>query len=222
MKKNAFKIASALIFPVVFTVVFFLIGGVEHGATCWIGYICMILACVTIFLVELAHPATKSNHIFHETSKVLIPGFFGVQFLVSLIFMISDFTSWVVALIIEIILFAAYAMLQLKLLHADEVTAEKEIIQQQNVSVIKNLTAKSSIIMERSPSSEIRRCVKRVYDELNSCPYTTNPNVKSVESLISSSLDDLNLAVSMGNLEDVERKTTQLISLIKERKILSR
>lgn len=222
MKSNIYRIISGILFPIVFIALFFVIGGTEHGATCWIGFASIILSYIMMIAVPLLIPNSQSAYLFGMTSGTITSIFFSVQFLLCLVFMISDFEKWKIALVIEIVLFVAVIIFMLQLLQTDEVTAKKETKHNQEVYSVKSLVIKAKMIVDRTTDSEIKRCIRNVYDELNSCSTSSNPQVKAIDDSISYSLDILNQAVMSGNLNSVKSSVASLTSLIKERKSLSK
>ena len=105
MKSNIYKIISGILFPVAFVSLFFVIGGTEHGTTCWIGFASIILSYVILIAVPLFIPNSQSSYLFGTTSGTVTGIFFSVQFVIGLIFVICDFDKWKIALIIEMVLF---------------------------------------------------------------------------------------------------------------------
>lgn len=222
MKSNIYRIISGILFPIVFVALFFVIGGTEHGITCWIGFGATMLAYIMMIAVPLLIPNSLSAYLFGMTSGTITSIFFVVQFVLGLIFMISDFEKWKIALIIEIVMFVIAILFMLQLLQADETTAKKEVKHQQEVYSVKSLVIKSKMIVDRATDSDIKKCVRNVYDELNSCPTSSNPKVKAIDGSISYSLDVLNQSVMAGDLNSVKASATSVTALIKERKSLSR
>lgn len=222
MKNNLYRFVSGIIFPIVFVALFFIIGGTEHGTTCWIGFGATLLVYMILIAVPLFIPNSQSSYLFGLTSGTITSIFFVVQFIMGLVFMISDFEEWKIAVIIEIIFVAVSVFLLIQLLRVDEVTAKKENNHQQEVYSVKNLVIKTQTIINRAPNSEIKRCVKAVYDELNSCPTSSNSNVKVIDNNISYALDSLNQAVISSDLNNVKKCASSLVELAKERKALSR
>ena len=222
MKSNIYRIISGILFPIVFVALFFVIGGTEHGATCWIGFASIILSYIMIIAVPLLIPNSQSSYLFGMTSGTITSIFFSVQFILCLVFMISDFENWKIALVIEVILFVITIIFMLQLLQTDEVTAEKEAKHNKEVYSVKSLVIKAKLIVDRTTDSEIKRCIRNVYDELNSCPTSSNAQVKAIDDSISYGLDVLNQTVMSGDKNAVKSSVASLTSLIKERKSLSK
>lgn len=125
MKSNIYKIISGILFPVAFVSLFFVIGGTEHGTTCWIGFASIILSYVMLIAVPLFIPNSQSSYLFGTTSGTVTGIFFSAQFVIGLIFVICDFDKWKIALIIEMVLFVIMIFFTLQLFQIDEATAKK-------------------------------------------------------------------------------------------------
>ena len=110
MKSIIYKIISGILFPVAFVSLFFVIGGTEHGTTCWIGFASIILSYVMLIAVPLFIPNSQSSYLFGTTSGTVTGIFFSVQFVIGLIFVICDFDKWKIALIIDNDIFYASAI----------------------------------------------------------------------------------------------------------------
>lgn len=222
MKSNIYKIISGILFPIAFVSLFFVIGGTEHGTTCWIGFASIILSYVVLIAVPLFIPNSQSSYLFGTTSGTVTGIFFFVQFVIGLIFLICDFDKWKIALIIEIILFVIMIYFMLQLFQTDEVTAKKEIKHSQEVYSVKNLSLKAKMIFDNTTDIEIKKYVKSVCNELNSCPTSSNFQVKAIDESIGFSLDALSQSVISGDINSVKASASSVIALIRKRKLLSK
>ena len=146
MKSNIYKIISGILFPVAFVSLFFVIGGTEHGTTCWIGFASIILSYVMLIAVQL--------YITNSQSGTVTGIFFSVQFVIGLIFVICDFDKWKIALIIEMVLFVIMIFFTLQLFQTDEATAKKEVKHSQEVYSVKNLSLKAKMIFNSTTDIE--------------------------------------------------------------------
>ena len=74
MKSIIYKIISGILFPVAFVSLFFVIGGTEHGTTCWIGFASIILSYVMLIAVPLYQ--IHKVHIFLAQQAELLQEYF--------------------------------------------------------------------------------------------------------------------------------------------------
>lgn len=199
-----------------------MIGGTEHGTTCWIGFASIILSYVMLIAVPLFIPNSQSSYLFGTTSGAVTGIFFSVQFVIGLIFVICDFDKWKIALIIEMVLFVIMIFFTLQLFQIDEATAKKEVKHSQEVYSVKNLSLKAKMIFNSTTDIEIKKYVKSVCNELNSCPTSSNFQVMAIDDSIGFSLDALSQSVMSGDINSVKASASSVIALIRKRKLLSK
>lgn len=222
MKITIYNVLSLVLFPIAFVSLFFVIGGSDHGATCWIGFGFILFSYLMMTLIPLLAPKTKSAHIFGTTSATLNAIYFGINFALGLLFMIKDFEEWKYPLLAEIVLFVIFLVFLLQVLKTDEVTAAKEIKHEAEVSAVKEMVSKAKMIMDSTNDMEIKRSVQMVYNELNTCPTNSNANVRDIDQAISYNLSNLNVAVMSNDLKATQDSAASTILLIKKRKENSR
>lgn len=216
--KMIYNILSVILFPICFVTLFFVIGGLEHGVTCWIGFGFILFSYLLISLVPLLAPKTKSMHLFRTTSTAINAIYFGINFVIGLLFMIMDFDEWKYPLLVEIILFVLFFAYLLQVLRTDEITAEKETKQEQEVFAVKKLVNKTKMIMDSTNDMQIKRVVQQVYNEINTCTTKNSASVRTLDETIEYSLDNLNSAVLSGDLSSIQSTAKSTIALIKKRK----
>ncbi len=222
MKNNVYKIVLGVLFPILFISLFLLFGGTEHGATCWVGFSFVLLSYALMMAVPLVVPNSKSSHLFGATSGTLSSVYFGINLVLGIIFMIADFEQWKFAVGIEVVLLVIFIGLLLTFLISDEETSKKENKQQKEVYAVKTLVSKTKMIADRASDMQIKKLVLKVYDELNSCPSSSNHAVKSIDESIKEGLEKLEGAVVSKDGNEVSSIVSELIIIIKERKELSR
>lgn len=218
MKRNIFTGLALLIFPIAFIAVFFLIAGTEHGATCWMGVGFLMLAYAIKILAPLITTQSRESYIMGlTTSKVTTP-YFIAQFVYSLILMIGDFEEWKIPLVIEIILSAGFIGYIAYLLVYNERTAVAENKREENVAGIKALISQAKSIYDRAQLPETKKYAKAVYDEINSCPSRTTPELKELDNSIAYALNVFNQTVIYDDAAGARDSANKAIALIKMRK----
>lgn len=222
MKSNIYKIISGLLLPIAFIALFFIIGGTEHGKTCWTAFASVVISYAMLIAVPLFIPNSQSAYLFGVTGGAVTSIFFIIQFVISMIFMISDFEKWKIALIVEIIFFIGVIFILLQLFQADEITARKEQKHEQETYSVKKMLFKANSIFDTATDIEIKKCVKSVCDELSTCPTSSNSQIKAIDETINISLDDLGQFAMVGDIEKTKSIAYSLVALIKKRKVLSK
>lgn len=221
MKNNILKVVSTITLPIAFIALFFIYGGADRGVTSWLGFIFSLLFYAIFVAVPLILPASDSTYLFGLTIAKFTGVFFVIGFIFNLLFIFADFENWVIPLTIIIVLLAVFITVLAYLISCDNKTAQKENSLKQNANDVKFLVSKAKIIVDSCYDFEIKRIVKRVYDELISCPVSSNQSVNTIDSSILYQLEDLRMVVASNNRNEVEALVNSIISLIKERKLLS-
>ena len=222
MKSNIYRIILGILFPILFVTFFLVFAGTEHGATCWIGFGVVLFSYCFMMFAPLLVPVSKSTHLFSVTGASLTSLYFVVNFIVGLIFMFLDFEEWKYALVGEVLLLVVFLVIFLPVLISDEETAKKENAQKQDVYAIKTLVTKVKLIAGKTTDLENKKQILKLYDEINSCPSTSNSAVKSIDESIGIGLEKLEIAVFENNNEDFDELIVELMTLTKERKEFSK
>lgn len=221
MKNNISRIILGVLFPIAYIVLFLVIDGTEHGATCWIGLGFTLFSYITMICAPLLVPGSKSMHLFGVTNASLTSVYFVISFVIGLIFMISDFEQWKYAVVIEVILLVVFLVLFIPVLISDEETAMKENKREKEVCAVKLLVTKTKMIVDKTSDLQNKKIIMRLYDELNSCQTTSNDAVKSIDLSIDAGIKRLEIAVDSNNSDDIKKLVEELIILTKERKNIS-
>lgn len=222
MKSNIYKIILGILFPVLFVTFFLMFAGTDHGVTCWVGLGFVLFSYCFMMFAPLLTPVSKSTHLFSVTGSSLTSIYFVINLIVGIVFMIWDFEQWKYAVVVEVLLLTVFLVLFLPVLISDETTANKENAQKQDIYAIKTLVTKVKIISGKTTDLEKKKQILKLYDEINSCPSTSNSAVKSIDESIGIGLEKLEIAVFENNNEDFDELIVELMTLTKERKEFSR
>ena len=84
------------------------------------------------------------------------------------------------------------------------------------------LSLKAKMIFDSTTDIEIKKYVKSVCNELNSCPTSSNFQVMAIDESIGFSLDALSQSVTSGDINSVKASASSVIALIRKRKLLSK
>lgn len=120
------------------------------------------------------------------------------------------------------VLFVIMIFFTIQLFQIDEATAKKEVKHSQEVYSVKNLSLKAKMIFNSTTDVEIKKYVKSVCNELNSCPTSSNFQVMAIDDSIGFSLDALSQSVMSGDINSVKASASSVIALIRKRKLLSK
>jgi len=206
-----------LIFLVIFNVCFFLIGEASHPMSVWISYGFIHLAYFLLLATPFLTRKGKSAALFGATLGSISTVYFFVEFLVGLIFILVGAENYKAALIVQLIIAGIYAIILISNMIANEHTADAEVKHQQEVSYIKSATSEVSALLNRVDDKATKKKVERVFDELNSSPTKSHPEIASLESNILTALNRLKNAVSDGNKDEIAQTADALFAAVSER-----
>lgn len=222
MKSNVYRVLFGVLFPIAFLFLFFLAAGFEHGTTCWIGLGFIMFSYLFMMITPLFVPASKSSHIFSVTSGSMSTGYFALNLVAGLVFMIWDFEQWKIAIGVEVVLLVVFLLMFLPMLITDEATAKKENAQQRQIYTVKLFTSRVKVIADTAADLQIKKEVQRVYGELSSCPSKSNNATNSVDGAISQAIDHLENIARSGDYEATRKQCAVLSDLVRRRKEFSK
>ena len=221
-KMTLFRWISYAVFPILFNVMFFLIGGTDHVASVWMSYAWIHVAYIMVIATPLFCPKTKSNYIFQFTAGQISAIYFGVEFLLGLLFIFIGAESITAPLIIQLIPLCAYALIFVANLMFNEDTARQEQRQKAEVAFIKIAASKAKYLMDITTDNELRRQCEDLYDLIHSSPSRSISAVKELESTIMLSLGELAVLSDANEVEEALKLSRRVRFAIEERnRILS-
>ncbi len=221
-KMNIFRWIAYIVFPILFNVMFFLIGGSDHEPSVWLSYAWIHLAYILVIATPLMSPKTKSNYLFQFTAGQISTIYFGVELVLGLIFIFVGADSITAPLIIQLIPLCAYVLIFVANLMFNEDTARQEQRQQAEVAFIKIAASKAKYLMDITASNDMRKQYEDLYDLIHSSPSRSISAVKELESTVMMSLGELAVLTEAGENEEAMRLSRRVRFAIEERnRILS-
>lgn len=181
MKKSILYIALDLIFLIVFNVIFFLLKPEENPASVWISYAFIHLAYIMVVATPILTRKGKSSSVFGVALASVSAVYFFIVFIVGIIFILARPESFKACLIIQILIAAAYGIVLLINLIANEVTAEKEEKRQKEILFVKTCSAKLQSALELAKDKEVKKAIEKAYDEVYNSPVKTSEAVRNIE-----------------------------------------
>lgn len=217
MKNKLANIGIGLVFLIVFNVIFFVIGGFDHGTAEWISYLFITLAYLCMVLVPLISENSKNNVITRGSVTVVSSTYFIVEFVVGLIFILALQSAWQAALVIQIIMFAAYVIGAFFMTRANDRTAAAEQVQAAERAQFNTLVMNAQMLVSAAKSDEMLKEIEQVVDDLRCSPVKSIPEVAGIEGAIFQQLNDLQVAVYAGNAEQVSTLSASIRQLVTQR-----
>lgn len=217
MKSSTFL---KLIFPVIFNIIFFVMGGVEHNTSVWISWAFIHFAYIMLLLTPKFIHEGKSSAIFGRSLYALSGGYFLIEFIVGLAFIIIAPEGHGAAFIIQLIIAGIFGALFSTYTIANEHTAKAEEARQVQIDYVKGASARLKILTDAIDDKALRKGVERVYDVVSSSPVKTHQSLAEKENRILQSIDELEAAVKAGNNDTIASISASLLSLVNERNTL--
>lgn len=217
MRKNILKWILALIFPIVFNIVFFAAGGFEHPASVWISYVWIHLAYVLLAALPLYVRKTKSSHVFKFTTGNIVAIYFVIEFIIGLIFILARPEDVDAPLIVQGIPFILFLFVFIWDMLHNEYTADAEERRAGEISFIKSAASKAKIIMDSASDSDLKKRIEKVYDLIHSSPSRSNSSARELESNVMMMLSELADLVDEENVDEAKKIARKILFTMEER-----
>lgn len=206
MKKSILYIALDLIFLVVFNVIFFLLKPETNPASVWISYGFIHFAYIMVVATPILTKKSKSSNVFGLALASVSAVYFFIVFIIGIIFILARPESFKACLIIQILLAAAYAIILIINLLANEVTAEREEKRQKEILFVKTCSEKLKSALDLATDKEVKKAIEKAYDEVYNSPIKTNDALRATEiniyeqsGRLYDSVNDKDLAITLAN-----------------------
>ena len=111
MKKTVLWVLLDLVFVIVFNVVFFVAGGVEHNPSVWISYAFIHLAYLMVLITPLLIRNSSSSAVFGFSIYTISTTYFFIEFVVGLVFIFLNLDTVQLAIIIQVVLAGLWSQL---------------------------------------------------------------------------------------------------------------
>jgi hypothetical protein len=218
MKKiNVLWLILNLIFLIIFNAFFFVLGGVGHNVSVWMSYVFIHFAYLMLLLTSRLIRKGKSSAIFGFSLYSISAGYFLVEFVTGIIFILLSPESYKVAFLIQLCIAGLYVVALISSMIANEHTADAEEKRQYQIEYVKDASAKIKSIAGRINDKGTKKKVEKVYDAIHSSPVKSHPNLAQMESRILLSINKLDDAVSGENKESIISLADSLLAAINER-----
>ncbi len=216
------KIMKALlysIFPILFNVIFFLAKGkyIMHIPSVWMSYAWLHLAYAFMIATPFFSRKTQSFAVFKFTTGQVTFIYFILEFILGLLFIIIHPQSFVLALVLQLILFCLFLAAFLVNLLYNEHTAESEIRQAAEVSFIKTAASKAKFMMDSVSDVKLKARIEKVYDLIHSSPTRSYASVKELESSVMMMLNELSMELDENNEEAINKLIKKIHFTMEER-----
>jgi len=216
-KKNVLWIVLDLIFLIIFNAIFFMAGGSEHPTSVWISYGFIHFAYLMLIFTPFMIRKSKSSFVFGYSLYSISAIYFFIEFVTGIIFILISPETFQSAFLVQLSIAGLYGIVLISNMIANEHTADTEEKSQSQIAFVKDASIKIKGLLELISDKETKKKVEQVYDTIYSSPVKTHPNLEQVEKRILQSINDIELAVTTENKDEIISISKSLLLSINER-----
>lgn len=221
MKKTSLSILiSGAIFLAVFNLLFFVIGEPPHPASVWIAYGFIHGSLILALVIPLISSGKKHFAVLSTVSYVFTGLYFGLTFIVCLIFIFTApessgliKASWV----IPTVLLALFLISFIPVAFANAHTNQEVARQGREAKFVQNISSKVKFLRDCVDDVPTMKELDVLYNVIASSPIKSSPDVKDLEIRMISQLTELEEAVDKKDFESVKAICTKLSRGVQER-----
>ena len=227
MTKGA-SAALALIFPILFNLIFFIVPFPKSAAT-WVSYGFIHLAYI-LLLLGMFYFANAGGKQYRDTASLALTmgRYFWIELVLGVIIIAGnavlklvlnwEIPGWL-AFLVQIIVLGLYFGLALFQFTADQHDREVNAVRAQERQYILTCAEMVKSQVGRGPSPKANKAIQMVYDKLRTSPRASVPGAKSIEAQIEAKTGELRMA---GSEEQIMQVTDELLRMIEERNAILR
>ena len=205
------------IFPIIFNVMFFVIGGASHPGSVWISYIFIHIAYLALLITQILIRKGKSAAVFGFSLYSISYIYFFTVLITGVIFIIASPENYKAAFLVQFCITGGYLFCLISNMMANEYTADSEEKRQYEIDYVKNAATAMASILSGVSDQETKKRVEKVYDAINSSPVKSHPNVSFLESQILVSISDLKNSIGETENRTAQNKADSLLMMVNER-----
>lgn len=216
-RKDYTRIIIYALLILVFNLVFFISGGIERSATCWVAYTFVHVALV----VSCAAPFICINYKRIPENLVTIYVFAWIYSILGIIlnavYIFLNINSVKSCCILNIILLVAY-IIQLLINVNVNYTVEKNIetIDAER-EFIRDTSSKLKMLMQLAKTEDVRRKIEKAYDTVRTSPIHSNSNVMDYEVEVMRLVKNLEEELDHERYDKIDSIIDSIISNSKKR-----
>ena len=203
-------VALALIFPVVFNVIFCLNDSAEHPASVWISYAFIHIAYLIAVLAPYMIPNAKERVVMGVPLAIIAWGYFAVELVLGLLFIWKKPENGTTAFIVQLIPAAVCAFLMIAQMMGNSKTAESMERHASERQFIAGAAAQLSIIRNSVTDPVLKKQIESVYDLIRSSPQRSSASVAENENAVMQQISALQTAVTAQDADGIRAALTAI------------
>jgi hypothetical protein len=205
------------IFPILFNIAFFAIGGVDRKASVWISWGFIHFAYVTLLLSPRFSQTGRSTAILGIPPIAISGLHFALAFFLGMIFILVSPNGYTMAVLMQLFLAGVYIAVLLVNMLANASTTKSIETQQEQIAYIKTAATRLRCLLENVTDKQMKKKVEAAYDELRTSPVKSHLALTETENRIGISIDELESAIEIKENGRISVATDALLNAIKER-----
>lgn len=220
MKAIIIRIMLTLVFLITFNGLFFLLSGTENPDSVWISYAFVHLAYFTILFIPIYKTKGEASYYLASSLYVQAIGYFLLELIIGIIFIIWRLEGITWPLIIQAILWLVYMVLILGFAWANQSTAKSLQKRQQDINQYQSNRMNLKRLMSWAENPEVKRILVDSYDMLDISSSRQTLETESLDTEIAQTIELLKLNLRSGDNKQSLDSVMNLHKLIEERKTL--
>ena len=205
------------IFLIVFNILFFVWGEIDHYPSVWIAYGFIHFSYLMLLITPLFMIEGKNMAIFGYPLFTMSTLYFIAQFLTGLIFIYLSQESYKMSLSVQLSLAGLYGMILITLMIANEKTAEAVDDRQIQINYVKEATVRVKILLDNAKDKESMKMIEAAFVIINSSPVKSHPSLSGIEDNIINLIQRLEDCVNYQGYSDIKTITDSLVRAMNER-----
>ena len=203
-------IALALIFPVIFNILFCISGNTEHPASVWVSYAFIHLAYLIAVLAPYLVPNAKEPVVMGVPLAGIAWTYFAVELVLGLLLIWMKPESGKTAFVIQLIPAVVCASLLFKQMMGNSQTAAQMERHESERQFIAGASAQLGVIRNSVSDPELKKQIGAVYDLIRSSPQRSSASVAANEHAVMEQISVLQEAVSAQDPEKIRAAVSSI------------
>lgn len=217
MRDTFLKVLAQLVFPVVFNVLFFVIGGTQHTAGTWVSYGFIHAAYLCLLAVPYYTNYGRGMTILSYAQYPMAILYFLAELVIGIVIMIMSVENPKWPAIIQGVLFAVFVLVQVVNQIANNSTAGSMKKQKEESLFIQTLAQRIKLCLGDVTDPEARKQVVRCYDAITNCSLESFPEAQDAELEMRNAVEMLCTAIDEQNNEQIMLTSKKVVRAIQER-----
>lgn len=215
-KKTIMSVICSLLFVIVFNVIFFLSGCARGNAAQWLGYAFIHISYAMLPVTVFGFTRQRSPEL-NIPLDMISTIYFGVDFVVSLLFILTAPDSVKAEVVVQIVLLAVYLLFFMGTLMANDATMQRT--EQQNIdrNYVMEGSGRLKGLMDNTSDRNLYRKLEKAYDVIHASPAKSNDAVIQQELSVLRLIGVLEQEIAVSNIRECEELIERIIAAAGER-----